>query len=93
MKTIVVELDPADYDRLRDEAARQGKALDALARDYLRAQLPDQTDADDKRRQVLEALEKFRELREQLRREGYPSLDGVELARQSREELERRSLY
>lgn len=32
MKTIVVELDPVDYDRLREEAARQGKAPEALAR-------------------------------------------------------------
>ena len=90
MKTIVVELDPVDYDRLREEAERQGKAPEALARDYLRAQLPDQTDAAERQHQMLEALEKFRELREQLRREGYPPVDGVELARQSREELERR---
>lgn len=90
MKTIVVELDPVDYDRLRDEAARQGKALEALARDYLRAQLPDQTDADERRRRMLEALDALAKLREELRQDGYPPVDAVELLRQGREELERR---
>lgn len=85
MKTIVVELDPVDYDRLRDEAQRQGKAPEALARDYLRAGLAVQAGADEKRRGELEALDRLRDLTADL-----PAVDAVRIARESRQELERR---
>ncbi|MGH2460866.1 MAG: hypothetical protein ACRDIY_18575 [Chloroflexota bacterium] len=88
MTTIAVELDPVDYARLREEAARQGKAPEALARDYLRAQLPDQIGTDERRRRGLEALDALAKLREELRQAGYPPVDAAELVRQGREELE-----
>ena len=95
MPAITVELDPADDERLKALAKQQETSPEALAQLYVRTDLAGngETGAERRRRHGLAALGGFRKLREQLRREGYPSVDGVELARQCREELEQRPFF
>lgn len=61
---------------------------DAIA-EALRHEL-EERDAERRRRMGLTALDDLDRLREELRREGYPSVDVVQLAWEMRDELERR---
>lgn len=92
-KDVNVQLDPGEYERLEAEAKRRGVAPDTLARDYVRAGLTENQDAEAERRRHagLEALARLAVLRAELRQAGYPSADAVRLVREGREELERRS--
>lgn len=88
-KTITVRLEAEDYNRLEAEARRQGMEPDALAQTYVRDGLPDDPTEDERRMQAgLDALARLAELRADL-----PEVDAVEIARQSREDLERRSIF
>ncbi len=90
--TITITFDEDEYDRLSAEARRRGVAPDTLAREYVHDSLPAQTAEDDEVLQrTMAALEQLRELREDMRRRGYPSVDAVELIREGRRELEERS--
>lgn len=87
--TITVHLEADDYNRLQTEARRQGMEPDALAQTYVRDGLPD--DAADYARRMqagLDALDRLAELTVDL-----PPVDAVEVARRSREDLERRSIF
>lgn len=89
--TILVHLDSQEYDRLTAEARRRGVPPDALAHDLLHAALPDEeTDAEQTRRRGLVALQQFAQLRADLRRDGYPTVDAEQLVRDGRDELEAR---
>ncbi|MBI4318980.1 MAG: ribbon-helix-helix protein, CopG family [Chloroflexi bacterium] len=88
-KTITIRLDRTDYERLAAAAKRQGMSLGALARDYVRASLEGKDDLEtEKGRSLgLEALARLAKLTADL-----PAVDAVQVARESREELERRAL-
>jgi hypothetical protein len=84
-------LEIQDRERLEGEARRREMSPSDLAREYIQAGLAHlPPDAEDPRRGGLAALKAFRELRDGLRREGYPSVDAVEVTRKAREELEER---
>lgn len=88
-KTVTLHLEADDYNRLETEARRQGIEPDALAQTYVRDGLPD--DAADKERRMqagLDALHRLAELTADL-----PPVDALEIARQSRKDLERRSIF
>ncbi|HLH21920.1 MAG TPA: hypothetical protein VK066_05325 [Chloroflexota bacterium] len=88
-KTLTLQLGPAEYERLAAEARRLGLTPAALARRYVQSGLPAdlQTDAEERRRRGLAALARLAELTADL-----PPVDAVQVARESREELERRSI-
>lgn len=88
---ITVHLEPREREQLEAEAERRGLSTSALVREYVRAGLPVcEADMDERRRRGREALRRLAALRSELRQAGYPSVDGVELARQVREELDER---
>lgn len=75
-----IRLTPGSYDLLKREATRRGKEPDALAEELLRADLGGEPgDALDA---ALVQLAEFRA--------GLPEIDGIELARAARNELEAR---
>ena len=88
-KTVTIRLDPFEYERLEAEAQRLGLTPVALARRYVQAALPAELPAaaEERRRRGLEALAQLAELTADL-----PPVDAVQIARESREELERRSI-
>lgn len=88
-KRISIGLEPADYARLVAEAERAGSTPSSLALDYVRDRLGrcDETDAERRRRVGLEALEQLAALTADL-----PPIDALAIARESRTELEQRSL-
>ena len=88
-KTITITLDPADYERLEEQARRCGTSPDSLAQGYVRAGLDadHEPEAEAKRRATLEALDRPAKLTADL-----PPVDAVQVARESREERERRSI-
>jgi hypothetical protein len=87
-KAITLRLEPVDYDRLEAEAKRLGMPPATLARVYVRAALDGtrrETTTERNRCIGLEALDRLAELTADL-----PPVDAVQIARESREELERR---
>jgi hypothetical protein len=88
-KAVTFHLTPAEYERLEAEALRLGLTPVALARSYVLAALPvdPEADAEERRRRGLAALARLAELTADL-----PPVDAVQIARESREELERRSI-
>lgn len=84
-KAITVRLDPADYQRLVEKAKEMGVSPGTLGRVYVRAGLTGNLETERKRRAGLEALERLARLTADL-----PSIDAVQIARESREDLERR---
>ena len=87
-KAVTLQLQPEDYARLAAEATRLGVQPAALAREYVEAALPDDAEAETakRRRKGLAALERLDGLTAAM-----PEIDGVALAWESREALERRS--
>ena len=87
MRVISVRLDTADYDQLEAEANRLGLPPATLVRIYVRAGLAGngETEAEWRRRTALAALDRLATLTADL-----PSVDAVQVARESREELEQR---
>ena len=87
-KAITLRLEAEDYERLEAEAKRLGMRPGTLAQAYIRAGLAGHADieAEKKRRLGLEALDRLAKLTADL-----PPIDAVEVARESREELEQRS--
>ena len=87
---MTVRLDVADYDRLEAEAKRLGLSPGTLARVYVRAGLAGNGDgAAERRRAGLAALDALAAFRE-----GLPAaepVDVVQLIREGREELDRRT--
>jgi hypothetical protein len=91
--TIHVQLDADDYDRLAAEARRRGMQPDRLVHDLIHAAFPDnETDAERTTRIGLDALDRLAELRANLRRDGYPTVDVEQLVRDGRDELDARSM-
>jgi hypothetical protein len=90
-KAITVRLDPADFERLAAEAKRLGMSPSTLARVYVRAGIAGkvETEAERRRRAGLAALKGLAALRERLPEVG--AIDVVELIREGREELDRRT--
>ena len=84
-KVVTVRLETDDYRRLEAEAKRLGMRPGALARQYVRARLNGAESRAERRRSGLEALDRLAELTADL-----PRIDAVRVARESREELERR---
>jgi predicted DNA-binding protein len=84
-KAITVRLDSADYERLEAEAKRLGMSPGALARAFVQSSLNEIETADERKRRGLEALERLAQLTADL-----PPVDAVQIARESREELEQR---
>ena len=67
----------------------RGTQPDALARDYVHASLPIEAEPHDEVvRRTLAALEQLRKRRADLRQRGYPAVDAVDVAHESRRELE-----
>jgi hypothetical protein len=91
-RALTLRLEAADYRRLQDEAARLGLPPATLARVYVRNGLYRQYEAESRRRrdQTLAALDALEAFREELEREGYPTVDSLQILRESREELESR---
>ena len=88
-KTITIHLDEHDYERLEAEARRKGLQPDALVQSYVQGALPDNDqDIKHRRQQMQRALELFDRLAETM-----PPFDAEQLMRESREELERRSIF
>ena len=81
--TITVRLVAEDLERLATEAARRGLTPDSLAAELLHEKL--QADREDKLANARQALEQLRQFRE-----SSPTLDGVALVREGRDELEHR---
>jgi hypothetical protein len=89
---LVVEFDPSEHALLLAEATRRGIHPEALAREYVLAGvglLP--PDLEDRPQQAFDALARLATLRTKVRQAGYPSVDGAELARRVRDELNQRS--
>jgi len=88
MRAISVRLEAADYERLAAEARRLGLPPATLVRLYVRAGLggEGETGAERSRRAGLAALDRLAELTADL-----PPIDAVRVARESRDELERRT--
>jgi hypothetical protein len=85
-RSITLELDPEDYDRLEAEARDLGVPPVRLLDMYVHASLTGGDMESVKQRQAgLAALDRLAELTEDL-----PRVDALQVARQSREELERR---
>lgn len=86
-KGVTLRLDSADYERLAAEAKRLGMSPGTLARVYVRAGLARnaESEAEWRRRIGLEALERLAQITADL-----PPTDAVQVARESREELEQR---
>jgi hypothetical protein len=76
------------WDAVRRAEKLPPEEQDAIAR-VVRREL-EEREKDEGRRRGLAALDRLAELREGLRRDGYPPVDAVKVARESREELERR---
>ncbi|HMM43070.1 MAG TPA: hypothetical protein PKA95_14325 [Thermomicrobiales bacterium] len=90
--TITISLDDEEYDRLTSEARRRSIQPEALAREYIHQNLPEESEeAGDVLQRTMAALEELRSIREDARRRGYPALDAVEVVREGRRELEERS--
>lgn len=86
--TIMIQLNEDEYDRLSAEARCRGVDPDTLAHEYVHSSLPTEAEPHGEVvRRTLAALEQLRELTA-----GLPPVDAVEVSRQSREELERRTL-
>lgn len=88
--TVSVQLDAADYERLESAARQFGLSPDVLIRAYVRAGLrggatEDAMEQERRRQAGLNALKRLAELTADL-----PSVDAVQIARESREELEQR---
>ncbi len=86
-KAITLRLDPEDHERLEREAKRLGMQPGTLARVYVHAGLVGKIgrEAERKRRLGLDALHRLMQLTADL-----PPVDAVSVARESREELDRR---
>ncbi len=85
---ITIQLEQEDYDRLVAEAKRRGVEPDTLAGEIVHDMLADRHDSmpvSDRTQTILEALEELGRITAKL-----PPVDAVAIARESREELERR---
>lgn len=88
-KTITIHLDEDAYQRLEAEARRKGLEPDVLVESYVHGALPrQQDDAEERKQRALDALDRLAKIRVNL-----PEIDAVQIARESREELERRSIF
>jgi hypothetical protein len=91
-KAVTLRLEPDDYDQLEAEAKRLGMRPGTLARVYVRAGLHQhngaETEAERRRRVGKAALRRLAVLTADL-----PPVDAVQVARESRDELERRSYF
>lgn len=87
MRALSVRLETADYDRLEAEAKRLGLPPATLVRLYVRAGLNGtmETEMARRRRSGLAALSRLAALTADL-----PPVDAVQLARESRDELDQR---
>ena len=88
-KTIILRLDREDYKRLEVEAQRQGMRPGALVGVYVRTGLREsvETETEQKCRIGLAALDRLAQITADL-----PPIDAVQIASQSREALEQRSV-
>ena len=88
-KTLTLQLDPVEYAHLEAEAQRRGLTPAALARRCIQSGLSADplADAEERRRRGLTALARLAALRADL-----PPVDAVQVARESRADLERRSI-
>ena len=84
-KVISLRLEAEEYDRLEAEARRLGIAPGTLARAYVREGLNGGDREQERRRVGLAALDRLDELTSDL-----PPVDAVRIAREGREDLERR---
>lgn len=87
-KTITIHLDEDDYQRLEAEARRRGLEPDVLVQDYVHSALPVGRSTEHRKQQMQKALEEFDRLAASM-----PPFDAEQLVRESRDELERRSLF
>lgn len=86
-KAVTIHLDDDDYKRLEAEARRKGLEPGVLVESYVHGALGrDQDQVAQRKQRALDALERLARLRD-----GLPEIDAVQVARESREELERRS--
>ena len=91
MTALILELPPEDFARLEREAERRGTSATALAQELLAEQLSSEPpDPDQKKRDILAAMENLDELRADMRRRGVAPVDAVDLVRRGQEELDLR---
>lgn len=87
MRVITLRLAPQDYERLEAAAIRLGVPPATLGRVYVRAGLNGEEPQGERRRRTgLDALDRLAALTADL-----PAVDAVQIAQESREELESRS--
>jgi predicted DNA-binding protein len=87
LRAVTLRLDPEDYERLETEAKRLGLAPATLVRIYVRARLNGgEAELERRSRIGLEALDRLARLTADL-----PAVDAMEIARESRGDLESRS--
>jgi hypothetical protein len=85
-RVITLQLDPEEYERLESEAKRLGMHPAALVRMYIRAKVHGgDIQAQRQSQDGLEALDRMEKLTANL-----PTVDAVQVARESRDELEGR---
>ena len=84
---LTVRVNAQDYDRLTTEAQRMNLPLDTLAEKLLKSSIDRIPPTFDKQK-AIEALAGLREIARNL-----PTVDAVAIARQSREDLEKRGIF
>jgi hypothetical protein len=93
MKKLTIELNSQQMERLQQEAAERGIGISDLVAGLLAEHIASMEPSPEERKQrMLAALEKLERMREAMIARGVPPIDAVELVRQGREELERRTL-
>lgn len=92
-KTIILHLEPREYEQLEAAARRKGMAPDVLVRSLVEDALNDDVLNDPERRKqaMYDALDVLDRLAGMTR--GLPEVDAVQIVREGREELERRSIF
>lgn len=86
LRVMTLRLEPEDYDQLESEATRLGVPPATLVRMYIRAKLQNgEAKAERRRGAAFDALDRLAELTT-----GLPHANAVQIARESREELENR---
>lgn len=89
-RTITIEFDDSEYERLEEAARRRGTSPEALLRFLVDDALHEaaENDPERRKREALAALDRLAELTRDL-----PEIDAVQIVREGRDELEQRSIF
>lgn len=89
-RTITIQFDDREYERLLAAARRKGTSPEALLRFLVHDVLheSEENDPERRKREALAALDRLAELTRDL-----PEIDAVQIVRDGRDELEQRSIF